>query len=92
MTTSLIAQTDFTEITKLIIAAHSLAVQAVNTALIDLYWKVGQTITQKIAQAQWGDGVVALLAAHLVQTQPELHELYLKNAPGDDAAPLGEAN
>lgn len=31
--------------------------QAVNTALIDFYWQVGQTISQKIAQAQWGDGV-----------------------------------
>jgi len=34
-------------------------VLAVNTALIDLYWQVGQTISQKIAQAQWGDGVMA---------------------------------
>jgi predicted nuclease of restriction endonuclease-like (RecB) superfamily len=48
------------------------AVQAVNTTLIDLYWQVGQTISQKIAQAQWGDGVVAQLAAHLAQTQPGL--------------------
>jgi hypothetical protein len=61
---------DFTAITQLITTARALAVQAVNTALIDLYWHVGQTISQKIAQAQWGDGVVALLAAHLAQTQP----------------------
>ena len=46
--------------------------QAVNTTLIDLYWQVGQTISQKIAQAQWGDGVVAQLADHLAQTQPGL--------------------
>jgi len=63
---------DFTEITRLITAARARAVHAVNTALIDLYWQVGQTISQKIAQAQWGDGVVALLAAHLAQTQPGL--------------------
>jgi hypothetical protein len=53
-------------------AARLRAVQAVNTTLIDLYWQVGQTISQKIAQAQWGDGVVAQLAAHLAQTQPGL--------------------
>ena len=63
---------DFTEITQLITTARARAVQAVNTALIDLYWQVGQTISQKIAQAQWGDGVVAQLAVHLAQTQPGL--------------------
>ena len=46
--------------------------QAVNTALIDLYWQVGQTISRKIEQAEWGDGVVAQLAEHLAQTQPGL--------------------
>jgi predicted nuclease of restriction endonuclease-like (RecB) superfamily len=40
--------------------------------LIDLYWQVGQTISRKIEQAQWGDGVVAQLAEHLARTQPGL--------------------
>ncbi|MBH2018602.1 MAG: DUF1016 family protein [Burkholderiales bacterium] len=79
MTTPLVLQTDFTEITQLIIAARARAVQAVNTALIDLYWQVGQTINQKIAQAQWGDSVVALLAAHLAQTQPGLRGFTARN-------------
>jgi len=63
-------QADFSEISRLITSAQARAVLAVNTALIDLYWQVGQTISQKIAQAQWGDGVVAQLAAHLAQTHP----------------------
>ena len=46
--------------------------QAVNTALIELYWQVGQTISRKIEAAEWGDGVVARLAEHLAQTQPGL--------------------
>jgi predicted nuclease of restriction endonuclease-like (RecB) superfamily len=33
---------------------------------------VGQTISRKIEQAEWGDGVVAQLAEHLAQTQPGL--------------------
>ncbi len=57
MTTPLTPPADFTEITQLIASARARAMQAVNTALIDLYWQVGQTISQKIAQAQWGDGV-----------------------------------
>lgn len=79
MTTPLVLQTDFTEITQLIVAARARAVQAVNTALIDLYWQVGQTISQKIAQAQWGDGVVAQLAEHLAQTQPGLRGFTARN-------------
>jgi predicted nuclease of restriction endonuclease-like (RecB) superfamily len=72
MSMTLLPQADFAEITRLIVAARSRAVQPVNTKLINLYWQVGQTISQKIAQAQWGDGVVAQLAGHLAQTQPGL--------------------
>lgn len=72
MTVPLNPQDDFAEITQLIAAAKQRAVQAVNTALIELYWQVGQTISRKIAQAEWGDGVVAQLAEHLARTQPGL--------------------
>jgi predicted nuclease of restriction endonuclease-like (RecB) superfamily len=67
-----ITPTDFTEITQLIAAARQRAVQAVNTALIDLYWQVGQIISHKIAASEWGDGVVTQLADHIAQTQPGL--------------------
>lgn len=63
---------DFSEITQLIAAARQRAVQAVNTALIDLYWQVGQIISRKIAAAEWGDAVVPQLARHIAQTQPGL--------------------
>ena len=46
--------------------------RAVNTTLMDLYWQIGQTISRKIQDAQWGDGVVAQLADHLARTQPGL--------------------
>ncbi len=72
MTTPLNPQPDFNEITQLIAAAKQRAVQAVNVMLIELYWQVGQFISYKIAQAEWGDGVVAQLAEHLAQTQPNL--------------------
>ncbi len=72
MTTPLNPHSDFDEITRLIAAAKQRAVQAVNVSLIDLYWQVGQTISHKIAQAEWGDGVVAQLAEHLARTQPGL--------------------
>ena len=79
MTTPPIPQDDFTEITQLIAAARQRAVQEVNTALIELYWQVGQTISRKIEQAEWGDGVVAQLAAHLAKTQPRLRGFTSRN-------------
>ncbi len=72
MPASLIPKDDFTQITQLITAARQRAVQSVNTTLIELYWQVGQTISRKIAAAEWGDGVVAQLAEHLARTQPGL--------------------
>jgi DUF1016 N-terminal domain len=62
----------FSEIVDLIAAAREKSLQAVNTALIDLYWKVGEIISRKIAGAEWGDGVVAELARYIARTQPGL--------------------
>jgi len=63
---------DFDEVVRLIEAARERAYQAVNTSLIDVYWQVGAYISDKIASAQWGDGVVEQLARHLARTQPTL--------------------
>lgn len=76
---ALVPQADFEEIAALITAARLRAVQSVNTTLIDLYWQVGQTISRKIEQAQWGDGVVAQLAEHLARTQPGLRGFTWRN-------------
>ncbi|WP_213807193.1 DUF1016 N-terminal domain-containing protein [Granulicella sp. dw_53] len=60
----------FAEVVRLISASREKALQAVNTALIDLYWEVGATISRKIEAAEWGDGVVDQLAAYIARTQP----------------------
>jgi predicted nuclease of restriction endonuclease-like (RecB) superfamily len=62
----------FAEIVQMIAAARQRAIQAVNTHLIALYWQVGEYISRKIEQAEWGDGVVTHLAEYLAQTQPGL--------------------
>lgn len=66
------APADFDEVLSLIQSARQRAFQAVNVELIDLYWQVGQTISQKIEAAEWGAGVVDLLAGFLARTQPGL--------------------
>lgn len=62
----------FGKIVRLIEASRAKALQVVNTALIDLYWQVGETISHKIEAAEWGDGVVDELAAYIARTQPGL--------------------
>ena len=62
----------FSEIVGLIVATRERSLQAVNTALIDLYWNVGEIISRKITGAEWGDGVVAQLAEYIARTQPGL--------------------
>lgn len=62
----------FSEIVGLIVATREKSLQAVNTALIDLYWNVGEIISRKITAAEWGDGVVAELSAYITRTQTGL--------------------
>jgi DUF1016 N-terminal domain len=47
-------------------------VQSVDTALIDLYWELGATISRKIEAAEWGDGTVDRLAIYIAKTEPGL--------------------
>jgi predicted nuclease of restriction endonuclease-like (RecB) superfamily len=60
----------FTEIVRLIGASRERAMQAVNTALIDLYWQIGEIISRRVAAAQWGDGAVDQLASFIVRWEP----------------------
>ena len=62
----------FSEIVEIINVSKEHAYQAVNTALIDLYWKIGKYISHKITNAEWGDGIVSQLADYIGRTQPGL--------------------
>ena len=79
MTSTSIHYSDFIEISELIASARKRAVHTVNTTLIELYWQVGQTISNKIEAAQWGDSVVEQLAEHLSLTQPGLRGFTRRN-------------
>ena len=61
----------FREIIGLIAAARRRAFQAVNTELIELYWRVGQFISRKLESAVWGEGVVEELARYIKRQHPE---------------------
>ena len=60
----------FAEIVALIATSQQSAYRAVNTALIDLYWQVGEYISRKIEAAEWGSGTVENLARFIAHTRP----------------------
>ena len=62
--------TAFAEITELIAASRLRAFQSVNTILIELYWRVGEIISNKIEAAEWGDGTVDQLAVYIAKHEP----------------------
>ncbi|MCG8551626.1 MAG: PDDEXK nuclease domain-containing protein, partial [Desulfobacterales bacterium] len=51
----------------------------VNTALIELYWFIGRTISEKVKEAAWGKGVVKELASYIAWNAPELKGFSDKN-------------
>ena len=62
----------FSEIVALIATSQQNAYRAVNTALIDLYWQVGEYISRKIEAAEWGSGAVENLARFIAHSHPGL--------------------
>jgi predicted nuclease of restriction endonuclease-like (RecB) superfamily len=63
-------QADFDVVLEMIAAARTRAITAVNTALIDLYWNIGEYIGRKIAEDGWGKGTVKFLAETIQRRYP----------------------
>ncbi len=59
----------FAEVFEMIQVARRGALVAVNTALVDLYWRIGEYISQRTEAAVWGDGVVEELARYIQRRQ-----------------------
>ena len=69
----------FAEVVAMIQAARGQAVAAVNTALIDLYWRIGEYISRKLESAVWGEGVVEALARYIQRRHPNLRGFTRRN-------------
>ncbi len=70
---------DFDHVLALIDAARGRAIAAVNTALIDLYWTIGEHISGKIADEGWGKGTVEELAGYIQDRQPNARGFSARN-------------
>lgn len=79
MSSPIVPDSGFNEVARMIATARQQALQTVNTQLIELYWQVGEYISRKIEQAEWGDGIVTQLADYLARTQPGLRGFTRRN-------------
>jgi predicted nuclease of restriction endonuclease-like (RecB) superfamily len=50
-----------------------------NTSLMELYWHIGHTISEKVQREAWGKGVVSELARYIAQHAPEVKGFSDKN-------------
>jgi len=63
---------EFKEILGVIRSGRLRAFEAVNVALIETYWAVGEQLSRKVSDSGWGKGVVAELASWLAAETPDL--------------------
>ena len=69
----------FAAIIQLIKLSRTNAIKAVNAELINLYWNIGEYISKKIEQSEWGDSVVTELANFIKAHEPEIKGFSDKN-------------
>jgi hypothetical protein len=51
--------------------ARSRAFRKVDAVLVELYWKIGEYISRRVASAEWGEGTVGKLAEYLEHAVPD---------------------
>ena len=69
----------FAEIVTMIQNTRNEVVRLANASLIDLYWRIGKYISDKISVSEWGDSVVKQLAEYIEQNNPEVKGFSDKN-------------
>lgn len=69
----------FAEVVSMIQHTRNEVVRLANASLIDLYWRIGKYISDKISLSDWGDGVVKQLADYISKTSPETKGFSDKN-------------
>lgn len=72
-------QNQFIDILNLIKKSRFKALKAVNTELIDLYWNVGEYISQRLESEEWGLSIVDELSNYLLVNEPTLKGFSNKN-------------
>ena len=69
----------FSDIIQLIKQSRTNAIRAVNAELINLNGNIGEYISKKIEQSEWGDSVVTELASFIQTHEPDIKGFSDKN-------------
>lgn len=69
----------FADIIQIIKQSRTNAIRAVNAELINLYWNVGEYISNKIEHSEWGDSVVTELSLFIRKHESEIKGFSDKN-------------
>lgn len=72
-------QNDFATVYQMITSAKSSAWQQVNKILIDLYWSIGQYVSEKVERDGWGKGVVEELSKYIRTENPSIKGFSARN-------------
>lgn len=72
-------QQDFSDLLQHIQQSRQNVFAHINTALIDLYWHIGKTISHKVQTQAWGKGVVSELSRYIAQSDPSIKGFSDKN-------------
>lgn len=74
-----VSQQEFLEIVQRIKTTQQKAFTQANTLLIELYWDIGQLVSEKVSSQSWGKGVVSQLAVYIKKTAPDIKGFSDKN-------------
>lgn len=69
----------FTEVIELIKKSRANAIKTVNAELINLYWNIGEYISNKVEQSEWGQSVVKELSEFIQANEPAIKGFSDKN-------------
>ena len=61
----------FDDVLQMITTARKKAAHSVNIELIDLYWNIGNYISNKVNTSEWGKSIVKNLATFISRKLPE---------------------
>lgn len=70
---------DFHEISTIISEAKEKVWQQINTVLINLYWRIGEFIAQKVEYDGWGKGTVEELSDYILARAPNVRGFSARN-------------
>lgn len=69
----------FIDIIQLIKQSRTKTIKSVNAELINLYWNIGEFISNKLQLSEWGDSVVSELANYIQLNEPAIKGFSDKN-------------